>query len=169
EMEKVFKTVMLGGAKSGKTSLRNCFLYTNYTWHYTPTTNPDFVATYIALDSGELVAVQIWDTDGHAQDLTITNSLCSDADGIIFVYDGTSPESLHGLDRYFAAVSAIASSQSKRVPVLLVQAKSDLDRRVSDDEAKELARRHFGDQYAACVETSARTGNNVALAFRTIA
>ncbi|KAJ1965715.1 hypothetical protein GGI12_000576 [Dipsacomyces acuminosporus] len=168
-MEKVFKVVMLGGAKSGKTSLRNHFLYTNYSWHYTPTANPDFVATYITLSDGELAAMQIWDTGGQAPSLTVTNSLCYDADGIIFVYDGTSPESLQCLDRHFATVNSIISSRSKHVPVVLVQTKSDLDAQVSSSEAEEFARMYLGSQDIECIAASARTGNNVALAFQTIA
>ncbi|KAJ2894987.1 retrograde transport, plasma membrane to Golgi, partial [Coemansia aciculifera] len=105
--ERVFKAVMLGGTGSGKTSLRNYFLYNNHTGLYTPTTNSDFVSTYITLEGEEMVAMQIWDTSECKSDLLTTQSLSQDADGIILVYAGDSRlSSLLALEKHLATVAA---------------------------------------------------------------
>ncbi|ORX73844.1 P-loop containing nucleoside triphosphate hydrolase protein, partial [Linderina pennispora] len=133
----VFKIVLLGDAGSGKSSLRSHFLYNTFSQSYTRTTTPDFIATYVSLDS-TLTAVQLWDTDGSARDLTVATSLCMDADGIALVYDASNASSLYALERHAALVNRVVSSQARPVPVLLVQNKSDCSSEVGEKEAMDF-------------------------------
>ncbi|KAJ1802202.1 hypothetical protein LPJ75_006257, partial [Coemansia sp. RSA 2598] len=177
-IEKVFKAVMVGGTGVGKTSLRNCFLYNSYSWKHTPTTNPDFVSTYVTLDSDDMVAMQIWDTGGCAADLPATNSLCEDADGILLVFSADSEASLSALEKHLGAIKTLSRGRprgSGQLPLVLVQAKADspqpTDQEVSRcTQARSMCRSALGDQEEiVCVDTSARTGKNVSLVFRTMA
>ncbi|KAJ2352479.1 retrograde transport, plasma membrane to Golgi, partial [Coemansia sp. RSA 2673] len=172
-MERVFKAVMLGGTGGGKTSLRNHFLYSNHTVQYTPTTNSDFVSTYITLDNEEMVAVQIWDTSECKPDLPTTQSLAQDADGIMLVYDGSSKASLLALEKHLLTIAKVSQTRRSKLPVVLVQTKCDLE--VDDEQrdeckrVKELCQSRLEIDDIQCIETSARTGLGVALAFQTIA
>ncbi|KAJ2070583.1 retrograde transport, plasma membrane to Golgi, partial [Coemansia sp. S155-1] len=172
-MERVFKAVMLGGTGGGKTSLRNYFLYSNHTVQYTPTTNSDFVSTYITLDNEEMVAVQIWDTSECKPDLPTTQSLAQDADGIMLVYDGSSKASLLALEKHLLTIAKVSQTRRSKLPVVLVQTKCDLE--VDDEQrdeckrVKELCQSRLEIDDIQCIETSARTGLGVALAFQTIA
>ncbi|KAJ2050057.1 negative regulation of toll-like receptor 9 signaling pathway [Coemansia sp. S16] len=164
---------MLGGTGGGKTSLRNYFLYSNHTVQYTPTTNSDFVSTYITLDNEEMVAVQIWDTSECKPDLPTTQSLAQDADGIMLVYDGSSKASLLALEKHLLTIAKVSQTRRSKLPVVLVQTKCDLE--VDDEQrdeckrVKELCQSRLEIDDIQCIETSARTGLGVALAFQTIA
>ncbi|KAJ2872315.1 hypothetical protein GGH93_004117 [Coemansia aciculifera] len=172
-MERVFKAVMLGGAGSGKTSLRNYFLYNSHTGQYTPTTNSDFVSTYITLDNEEMVAVQIWDTSECKPDLLTAQSLAQDADGIMLVYDGGSKASLQALENHLLTIATASQTRRNKLPVVLVQTKCDLEvggeQQVECKRVKELCQSRLEIDDIQCIETSARTGLGVALAFQTIA
>ncbi|KAJ2493856.1 hypothetical protein IWW37_000242 [Coemansia sp. RSA 2050] len=171
-MERVFKTVMLGGTGSGKTSLRNHFLFNSHTGQYTPTTNSDFVSTYITRDSGDMMAVQIWDTSECKPDLLTTQSLLQDADGIMLVYDSSSKASLHALEKHLSAVAAVNQARQSKLPVVLVLTKCDLGANIEQhtecERAKEFCQSRLAIDDIKCIVTSARTGLGVALAFQTI-
>ncbi|KAJ2079264.1 hypothetical protein H4R24_003894 [Coemansia sp. RSA 988] len=165
-MERVFKVVLVGGTASGKTSLRNFLLHKTYTWQYTPTNNPDFVSTSVALNNGKLAAVQIWDT----ADLLTTNSLVQDADGIILVIDGTQSESMQSLERLWSGLAAVSrgSRSMKMVPIVLARAKADMHQNIDCTQAKEYCQSVLGIDGIVCISTSARTGEGIATLFRTI-
>ncbi|KAI7829109.1 P-loop containing nucleoside triphosphate hydrolase protein [Kickxella alabastrina] len=177
--EKVFKTVMVGGAGSGKTSLRNYFLHNSYSWRHNPTANPDFISTYVTLDKGEMIAMQIWDTSGSTESLPATNSLLEDADGVFLVFSSNKEASLQALEKHLLALKAINKTRPKGsspMPVVLVQTKTDLLKPPVQDEeclakqAKDMCRSILGSNMdITLVETSARTGKDVTLAFRTLA
>ncbi|KAJ2748006.1 hypothetical protein GGI20_000093 [Coemansia sp. BCRC 34301] len=171
-MERVYKAVMLGGTGSGKTSLRNYFLYNSHTGLYTPTTNSDFVSSYITLDNEEMVAIQIWDTSECKSDLLTTQSLLQDADGIMLVFDGCSPASFHTLERHLATIAKVGKTRRNRLPVVLVQTKCDLrsanEQKADSERAKEFCQSRLQTDDMQCIETSARTGQGVTLAFQTI-
>ncbi|KAJ2659229.1 hypothetical protein IW148_004334 [Coemansia sp. RSA 1199] len=142
-MDKIFKVVMVGAPGCGKTSLRNYFLYRNFTWQCAPTTNPDFVSTSVSLGTQD-VAMQIWDTGG---DPIVTSSLALDADAIILVFD-TQP-SRHALDARLSGLS---------VPAILVRAKSD-----------QPAYGEWANDNIVCLEACARTGKGVDQVFHKVA
>ncbi|KAJ1742523.1 GTPase activity protein [Coemansia sp. RSA 1086] len=146
---KIFKIVMVGKARSGKTSLRNYFLYRNYTWQYTPTKTPDFVSTNIVLDNRVQVAMQIWDTAGSSTSTLTTDSLAQVADGIVLVYDGKEQSAQQA--RY------MAQNIAERVPKVVVRSKCDIAGETEDMGG------------LVQVNASARTGENVDHVFQTIA
>ncbi|KAJ2559171.1 hypothetical protein EV175_000469 [Coemansia sp. RSA 1933] len=168
--EKVFKVVMLGAPGAGKTSLRNHFLYKNYTWQYLPTRNPDFVSTHVVLDNGHMVAIQIWDTGGGPTDRLTTSSLAGDADAIILVFDGASTASIDSLSKLLSSFSGVFSNAAAGLPVVLVKSKADLPQMTDCVQAVELCKSVTGRSLdIVCMETSARTGNNVDSVFQKVA
>jgi len=62
-------------------------------------------------------------------------------------------------------VSSIKKTVKKSIPMIILGNKSDLTRQVDQAEAEDLAKR-LGGEY---LETSAKTGDNVELAFKKIA
>lgn len=77
------------------------------------------------------------------------------------VYDLTSPQSLLKIPGW---VSSIKKTVKKTIPMILIGNKCDLDRQVDKAEAEDLAKR-LGCEY---METSAKTGDNVEVAFQNI-
>jgi small GTP-binding protein len=78
------------------------------------------------------------------------------------VFDVTSPQSLLKLPGW---VSSIKKSVKKSIPMIILGNKIDLERQVEKDEADDLAKR-LSCEY---LETSAKTGENVEIAFEKIA
>jgi Ras-related protein Rab-1A len=64
----------------------------NFTDSYISTIGVDFRFRTVTIDK-KTVKLQIWDTAGQERFRTITSAYYRGADGIIMVYDVTSPES----------------------------------------------------------------------------
>ncbi|KAI9502824.1 P-loop containing nucleoside triphosphate hydrolase protein, partial [Coemansia spiralis] len=161
----VFKAVMFGAPRSGKTSLRNYFLYKNHTCQYLPTQNSDFVSTYVVLEKRQMIAMQIWDTGGSPVDRLTTSSLAQDADAIILVYDGTNPASLHALEPFLKRSKTIVDAV---LPMVLVGTKADLPQEVNCAQAMDFCK-SIADVDIVCIKTSARTGSNIEAVFQKVA
>ena len=121
------------------------------------------------------VKLQIWDTAGQERFRTITSAYYRGADGIIMVYDVTKQESFDHCSEWLVEVNRYASEGTCK---LLIGNKCDRPDKVVDYEmAKEfadgLAQEVSGDGPAVdimpCIETSAKTAENVEEAFLTMA
>jgi Ras-related protein Rab-1A len=121
------------------------------------------------------VKLQIWDTAGQERFRTITSAYYRGADGIIMVYDVTKQESFDHCSEWLVEVNRYASEGTCK---LLIGNKCDRKDKVVDyEKAKEfadgLAQEAVGDGPAVdimpCIETSAKTAENVEEAFLTMA
>jgi len=112
--------------------------------------------------NGEDIAVTIWDTAGQERYHCITSAYYRGMHGIILVYDVTNRKSFLQIEKW---VKDIRSKTNCADAAVLVANKVDLGekRSVSTEEGKRLATRH----QLAFIETSAKTGENVAKAFDT--
>ena len=109
------------------------------------------------------IKLQIWDTAGQERFRTITSAYYRGADGIILVYDVTSPESFEHVDEWVTEVNRYASESTAK---LLVGNKSDMpNKAVLATDAQAYATR-LGISF---IETSAKDGANVDAAFLTMA
>ncbi|OEH77805.1 Ras family domain-containing protein [Cyclospora cayetanensis] len=130
---------------------------------YITTIGVDFRFRTVNVD-GKVVKLQIWDTAGQERFRTITSAYYRGADGIVLVYDVTEAESLAHVDEWLSEVNRYATENAVKI---LVGNKSekDCDRAVATDDAKRKAE----DLGISFVETSAKNGINVDLAFITVA
>jgi small GTP-binding protein len=100
-----------------------------------------------------------WDTAGQERFRTITSAYYRGADGIIMVYDVTMRDSFNHVREWLLEVDKYASSSTCK---LLIGNKCDrADRVVTEQEGNGLAR-ELGMPF---LETSARTAENVEMAF----
>uniref|UniRef100_A0A2K6PFR0 small monomeric GTPase n=1 Tax=Rhinopithecus roxellana TaxID=61622 RepID=A0A2K6PFR0_RHIRO len=158
----LFKLLLIGDSRVGKSCLLLRFADDTYTESYISTIGVDFKIRTIELD-GKTIKLQIWDTAGQERFRTITSSYYRGAHGIIVVYDVTDQESfnnkqwLQEIDRY----------ASENVNKLLVGNKCDLTTKkvVDYTTAKEFAD-SLGIPF---LETSAKNATNVEQSFMTMA
>jgi Ras-related protein Rab-18 len=101
--------------------------------------------------------VIIFDTAGHERYRQITKYFFNGCKGIIIVYDVNYRPSFENVSKWIEGLCNI----EKDVVILIVGNKIDLERAVSTDELKELAKRHN----TLYIETSAKTGEFVNQAF----
>ncbi|XP_026192988.1 ras-related protein Rab-1B [Cyclospora cayetanensis] len=159
----LFKLVLIGDSGVGKSCLLLRFSDDTFSESYITTIGVDFRFRTVNVD-GKVVKLQIWDTAGQERFRTITSAYYRGADGIVLVYDVTEAESLAHVDEWLSEVNRYATENAVKI---LVGNKSekDCDRAVATDDAKRKAE----DLGISFVETSAKNGINVDLAFITVA
>jgi len=108
------------------------------------------------------VRLLLWDIGGQKQFTKLRTIYFKGSNGALGVFDLTNPQSLLKVPGW---ISSIKKSVKKTIPMIILGNKSDLERQVERSEAEDLARR-LNCEY---LETSAKTGNNVELAFEMIA
>ena len=108
------------------------------------------------------VRLLLWDIGGQEQFSKLRTIYFKGSNAALGVYDVTSPQSLLKLPGW---ISSIKKTVKKSIPMLILGNKIDLDRKVEKTEAEDLSKR-LNCEY---LETSAKTGENVELAFEKIA
>jgi len=159
----LFKLVLIGDSGVGKSCLLLRFADDNFTDSYISTIGVDFRFRTVTIDK-KTVKLQIWDTAGQERFRTITSAYYRGADGIIMVYDVTSPESFDHVEEWLSEVDRYANENTAK---LLVGNKADL---IEEKQVSEETAQRFADKLGiSFLETSAKTATNVDAAFLTMA
>ena len=153
-----FKLVLLGDTAVGKSCLVVRFVRDEFFEFQEPTIGAAFLTQTVTLDSAT-VKFEIWDTAGQERFRTITSAYYRGADGIVMVYDVTSRETFDHVSDWLNEVDKYANEGTCK---LLVGNKSDMDgKQVEPSEAQEYAET----LQIPCIETSAKSAENVEAAF----
>jgi Ras-related protein Rab-1A len=176
----LFKLVIIGDSGVGKSSLLLRFADDQYSDSFISTIGVDFRFRTVTIDPSDVgngvmrpsgsssdvkpktVKLQIWDTAGQERFHTITSAYYRGADGIIIVYDVTSPESFDHIEEWLTEVDRYANKNTSK---LLIGNKADLEKRVDYETALRFSEA-LGIPF---LETSAKTSTNVEAAFLTMA
>jgi small GTP-binding protein len=155
------KICMLGAFAVGKSSLVQRYVNSTFSERYTATVGVRIHKKEVSLGEAELKLI-IWDLAGEDELVRLRTPYLRGSAGYILVVDGTRPETLDKAvdlnERVIAAVGPL--------PFLVVLNKKDrADDWAIEGRALEGLRRRTW----AWIETSARTGEGVDVAFRMIA
>ncbi|XP_063327626.1 ras-related protein Rab-37-like isoform X1 [Pelmatolapia mariae] len=158
-----FTVMLLGDSAVGKTCLLvrfkdGAFLGGNFI----ATVGIDFRNKVVDVDNLK-VKLQIWDTAGQERFRSVTHAYYRDAQALLLLYDITSKPSF---DNIRAWLTEIHEHAQKDVVIMLLGNKSDMaaERVVKTEDGEKLAK-EYGVPF---METSAKTGVNVDLAFQAI-
>ena len=139
DFDYLFKIIMIGDSGVGKSSILYQLLDNNFLDH-PHTIGVDF-GMVVKNYRGERVKLQIWDTAGQENYLSITRSYYRNVNLVIMVYDVNNQESFISLKKWIGEVEN--NTNNRDVRVILVGNKIDLpNRRVSKLEGVEFAYRH---------------------------
>ncbi|XP_063281503.1 ras-related protein Rab-37 [Pelobates fuscus] len=158
------KVMLLGDSGVGKT----CFLLqfkdgAFLSGAFLATVGIDFRNKVISVD-GENVKLQIWDTAGQERFRSVTHAYYRDAQALLLLYDITSKTSFQNIRAWLSEVEEYAH---KDVVLMLLGNKNDVSgARVIRKEDGEALAKEYGIPF---METSAKTGMNVDLAFTAVA
>lgn len=159
----IFKVIVIGDSGSGKSSLTVRLSEDVFFADYASTIAIDF-RMYFMNYLDKKIRLQIWDTAGQERFLAVSTAFYRGANGVLLCYDITNRQSF---DHLGAWLDRVKMQALPGIPVVLVGCKADESQRnraVREDEAGAWARSH-GMGY---VETSAKTKENVTLAFQEI-
>ncbi|XP_069012370.1 ras-related protein Rab-37-like isoform X2 [Embiotoca jacksoni] len=110
------------------------------------------------------IKLQIWDTAGQERFRSVTHAYYRDAHALLLLYDITSKSSFDNIRAWLTEIHEYAQSE---VIIMLLGNKADMssERAIRRDEGERLAREYS----VPFMETSAKTGVNVELAFTAVA
>jgi len=108
--------------------------------------------------------MQIWDVGGEERFRFLLPTYCLGADGAFFLYDITRPSTLDNIPEWVS----ILRQKAGAIPIMLIGSKLDLEeqRVISTEQGKLIAEKN---NFSAFLEVSAKTGQNINLAFQTLA
>ncbi|XP_051988094.1 ras-related protein Rab-37-like isoform X2 [Xyrauchen texanus] len=162
--ELMHKTILVGDSGVGKTSLLVQFDQGKFIpGSFSATVGIGFTNKVVTVDNMK-VKLQIWDTAGQERFRSVTHAYYRDAQALLLLYDITRKTSF---DNIRAWLTEIYEYAQKDVVIMLLGNKSDMaaERVITLEEGQKLAK-EYGVPF---METSAKTGVNVELAFLAIA
>ncbi|KAI0228298.1 Ras-related protein Rab-1A [Lamellibrachia satsuma] len=155
----LFKILLLGAPRTGKTSLRYRFCRNHFSPEYHATSGIEYTTRTVLVD-GERVKVQIWDVSGDDIYSHIRKSYYKGANGFIIVYDATNMQTFVKAEHLLKELSMYGQSDT---PKIVVGNKCDLTRRRCVDSS--TAREWASGWRVPIIETSASSGDNVGAPF----
>ena len=158
------KVMLLGDSGVGKTCVLVRFKDGAFlSGAFISTVGIDYRNKVVEVDQTK-VKLQIWDTAGQERFRSVTHAYYRDSHALLLLYDITSKQSF---DNIRAWLSEIKEYAPENVVVMLLGNKADRsnERVVKKEDGERLAQDHN----VAFMETSAKTGMNVDLAFMAIA
>lgn len=155
------KICMLGAFAVGKTSLVRRFVKSIFDEKYLTTLGVKIDKKTLDIE-GQALEFILWDLAGEDEFVQLKTSYLRGSSGFLLVADGTRPETLETAE----AIREKAERELGKVPFLLLINKADLVDQWGIDMG---AVDRLVEQGAAVLETSAKTGEGVEEAFRTLA
>ncbi|KAL4512590.1 hypothetical protein ABPG72_020427 [Tetrahymena utriculariae] len=157
------KTVFLGDANVGKSSILNRFIDDQFDENIQATSGADFKVKSITLNNKK-IDFHLWDTAGQERFRSLTQLYYKDASVACIVYDITNRNSFDVLNYWFKELKAHAKENIIKV---IIGNKIDLcqQQQVQLDKAQTMAKTND----AVLVLTSAREGTGVQEVFQKIA
>jgi len=156
-----FKITLFGPGGVGKTSLLLRYIKDYFSDDLKKTIGSNFLIKDVKLDE-KTVRLLLWDIGGQPQFHKLRTIYFKGSNAALGVFDLSSSQTLLKIPGW---VSSIKKTVKKTIPMLLLGNKVDLEREVDRIEAEDLAKR-LNCEY---METSAKTGEKVELAFEKIA
>ena len=158
--EYTFKIIIVGDISVGKTSIIKRFIENKFSDELKSTLINENLKKKIRIDSSTIVTLNIWDTIGDERFRILTRQFYQDAHGALLIFDITNKETFNKLDIW---IKDIIENSPPDCILMLIGNKYDLkdNRKISYDDANILSQRFNIFYY----EVSAKSGNNIALAF----
>lgn len=164
--EYLFKLVIVGDGAVGKTALLNRYVKKVFLEDYRMTLGVQFLHKSFFFDTveetGREIKCLIWDLGGQESFRVMRPTHYKGANGVLLVFDITRMTTFEDLPKWVSEIK----KYTKDCPIIIIGNKSDLkDSRGVD---KHEARRFAKNNQSVYIETSAKTGKNVDIAFSRI-
>ncbi len=172
----LYKITLLGDGAVGKTALRNRFMGKDFASDYLMTIGADFATRVVEISDTEKIKFQIWDLAGQPRFTAVREMYYRGSTGGLLVFDVTRVPTFENTPSW---VTELWKNNGKgKVPIILIGNKIDLRGGVPNSLepthgqalGKELSKITSNSGFQVTyLETSAKTGKNVDLAFNFLA
>ena len=149
-----FKIIIIGDSGVGKSSLLKRAVQNRFDTSYQATIGFEFLLMHFKVNDLKL-KFQIWDTCGQEMYRSLVQGFYRNTSLGIIVYDINKKKTFEGLDIW---LKDLRQNTEGDLPVFIVGNKSDLDRNVTTEEAKDFSRNNKTEYFVEC---SAKSGENV--------
>ncbi|XP_067645021.1 ras-related protein Rab-26 isoform X2 [Eurosta solidaginis] len=159
------KTILLGDSGVGKTSFLVKYNTGEFRLGSFSATVGIALTNKVVVVDGTRVKLQIWDTAGQERFRSVTHAYYRDAHALLLLYDVTNKTTYDNIRAWLGEIREYAQDD---VVIVLIGNKADCsnsERQVKREDGERLSREHN----VPFMETSAKTGLNVELAFSAIA
>ena len=147
------KIVLVGECSVGKTALTQRLIYDMYQKKLDPTIGVDYRTKMFKMNDSKLVKLQMWDTAGQENFISLIRTYYKDVGGAIIMYDVCDRHTIKRVNFWY---NELKKNAFEDYPILIVGNKIDGNRVVNLYEAQELAKS------LNCLyqEMSVKTGEN---------
>ena len=149
-----FKLIIIGDAGVGKSSLLKRAVKNIFEDNYQATIGFEFLLMHFQVNDLK-IKFQIWDTCGQEMYRSLVQGFYHNTSLALLVYDINKKPTFESLDIW---LKDLKQHTEQDLPVFIVGNKNDLDRNVTDEEAKEFKKVNNIVYFAEC---SAKRGYNV--------
>jgi small GTP-binding protein len=157
------KIIVIGEPAVGKTSLVKRFVSGQFTKDYRSSIGTNIFTKKIILEKKTETTLQLWDIAGQERWVNIRRPYYSGAKGVIIVGDLTRSNTFDQIEKFWIPD---LTQDCSLVPIILLANKSDLSNKIEKQWIDSLGERINTN---SIFFTSAKTGENVELAFKLIA
>ena len=164
--ERIFKLAVLGNSAVGKTSLINQYIHQKFEQDYHPSLGVNIVIKEMDVEEKNAhIKMILWDIAGQEKYDLSRKAFFQGCVGALFVYDVTRPVTFKDVESKW--LKELTEFGNKNVAYLLIGNKNDLldEKVVSTQDGKKLADKMKASEF---IETSAKQGDNVEKAFKTL-
>ena len=147
------KIVLVGECFVGKTALTQRLAHDLYNEKSNPTIGVDYTTKTFKMNDSNMVKLQIWDTAGQENFLSLIRTYYKDVGGAIIMYDVTKRSTFDKVEFWY---NELKNNSGDNYPILLLANKIDKVRVVNSFDGQELAKR-LNCLYS---ETSIKTSQN---------
>ncbi|MFX1345147.1 MAG: Rab family GTPase [Promethearchaeota archaeon] len=156
------KVIITGEYAVGKTSLVKKFISGQFSKDYRSSIGTNIYIKKITLEEDTDVTLQLWDIAGQEKWINMRHSYYSGAKGVIIVGDITRINTFTQIENFWVPD---IKKYCPMAPIILIANKRDLSSNLSEAELNSLSKRINAKSEFF---TSAKTGENVELAFEMI-
>ncbi len=157
----VTKIILIGDARTGKSSLRRSYLGKSFDTNYLSTIGADFSIFKYEIDSDTHTQNNLWDLAGQDSFKTTHPKYFIGSHAAIIVYDVTNQSSFDNIELW---INRFMELSKVGVTVTIVGNKTDLNEIISEKEQNDMVNR-LREQHplfnVLSIRTSAKTGHNI--------
>ena len=161
-MELSFKVIIVGPAAVGKTSLLNRFVHNEFDLKYKLTIGVDFLTKTLEYEPSKFAKLHIWDIGGQERFKFLHRSFYEGAFGALLGFDLSRQHTFSSMKTWLSEMRSILNDD---IPKVIIGNKSDLIPEIGQIIDRNEVEEYAKNEGCLYIETSAKTGENVEIAF----